>query len=324
MNDNTEYIQLKTYASNAFVMRGFLLKSAMSSITQIEEDRFSIPTYSEDKNETESVLTSTEKLMAKSIFQMEVISQMMLYIEDLIILSESFRSGTAYYKLLDQNGENKRDVGNIVDCFLRNINSFSNETFSKILGYADPASLDMEEDKQKLVEKIIQTNILEYKMRFDAIGKFSETHHPIFRRFKHACTPMVLGIPTNNKGNGFLSKFDSCTMVAIGSDAMKDSIPVPLSSGVLKGYETLIITIQMILTDLLKNHQNRLHRNLNGIMPDRAYRSNCFSDEEITAYGEMVKKFHEKHPLDNTSRSVNYPPKSVKEKIKWYLNLLNL
>ena len=203
LNDNTEYVLLRTYMDNAFTMRGILLKSAMRSITQIEEDSFSLPTHSEDENKTESVWTSKDKIIAKSIFQMEVISQMMMYVEDLIILSESFRSRTAYYELLDQKGENKREVGEIVGCFLTNMNSFSNEVFSKILGYADPSSLDIEENKQKLVERIIQTNILEYRKGFDSIGEFSKTHHPIFRRFKHACTPVVLGTHIKNKKGDF-------------------------------------------------------------------------------------------------------------------------
>ena len=321
LNNNTEYVLLRTYMDNAFVMRGILLKSAMHSITQIEEDSFSLPTYSEGENKTESVWTPKDKTIAKSIFQMEVISQMMMYVEDLIILSESFRSGTAYYELLDQNGENKREVGEIVGCFLTNMNSFSNEAFSKILGYVNPNSLDMEENKQKLVERIIQTNILEYRKGFDAIGEFSKTHHPIFRRFKHACTPVVLGMQIKNKKGNFFSKFDSYTMIATGSNALGDSIPIPLSSDVLQGYRTFITTIQMILTDLLKNHTNRIERNLDGIIPHQVYCPNYFSDEEMAAYKEIVRKFYEKYPLDSTSLHINYRPDPVGEKIKWYLNL---
>ena len=306
MNDETEYIQLKTYTDNAFTMRGILLKSAMSSIIQIDENRFSIPTYSESENETKSIRSSKDKIMYKSIFQMEVIAQIMLYVEDLIILSESFRSKTAYYKLLDQNEENKRDVGDIVDCFLKNMNSFSNETFSKIFGYVDPNRLDMEKNEQRLVEKIIQTNISKYRNGFDVIRKFSETHHPIFRRFKHACTPVALGIQINSKDNGFFSKFDSCTMVATGFNAMEDSIPIPLSSSVLQGYETLIVTIQTILTDLLENHKTCLKRNLNGVIPIKTYCPNDFSDEETMTCKEIVKKFYEKYPLDDTPRNIHY------------------
>ena len=77
----------------------------------------------------------------------------------------------------------------------------------------------------------------------------------------------------------------------------------------------------MILTDLLKNHTNRIKRNLDGIIPRQVYCPSYFSDEEMSVYKEIVRKFYEKYPLGSTSLHINYRPDPVGERIKWYLNL---
>ena len=41
-----------------------------------------------------------------------------------------------------------------------------------------------------LAKKVIQKNIAEVRRMFVQIEKFGKTHHPVFRRFKHAGAPL--------------------------------------------------------------------------------------------------------------------------------------
>lgn len=101
-----DYLLLRNYKENVLGMRGILLKISMNSIEQIENDTFPLGKFQ-----------GNEKIKLKSVFQMDIISKIMMYLEDLIIMSESFRIETPYYKLLDTSDKNKNDVGKIIKDF---------------------------------------------------------------------------------------------------------------------------------------------------------------------------------------------------------------
>ena len=98
-----EYIFLKNYHGNILLMRKLLLKTALYSIQQIEEDKFPLGTASDKGKNT-----------IKSMFQMDALSNLMMNIEDLVVLSEAFRREVFYYELLDITNENQDDVGTII------------------------------------------------------------------------------------------------------------------------------------------------------------------------------------------------------------------
>ena len=312
---------LRNYDENTFEMRGILLKIAMKSISQIEQNKFSILKFLDGDGETQ-LESSKEKTMAKSILQLEIISQIMMYVEDLIILSESFRKKISYYKLLDRI-ENEPDVGQRIKNFFTRLETFTNEDFYSILGYENPNNLDMNDDERKLVEKIVRVNIMAYRETIVEIDRFSDVHHPVFRRFKHAGAPLVPGVRLPSEKSSPLSRFDSCTMAAIGLDPLEDMVPIPLSQDVLTSYEIIITKIQKILKDLLQAHLMRIRRNLNGIIPLHAYGSNNLSNAEKEAYKKIIDEFYRKRPRDPTvPNHLNYQlSKKQLAKIDWYLKL---
>ena len=312
---------LRNYNENTFRMRGILLEIAMKLISQIEQNDFSILKFLGGCGETQSA-SSKEKTMAKSILQLEIISQIMMYVEDLIILSESFRKKIPYYKLLDRT-ESGLDVGQRIKNFFTGLETFTNEDFYSILGYENPNNLDMNDDKRKLVEKIVRLNIMAYRETIIEVDRFSDVHHPVFRRFKHAGAPLVPGARLPSGKSSPLSGFDSCTMAAIGHDPLEDMVPIPLSKDVLTGYKIIITKIQKILIDLLQAHLVCIQRNLNGIIPLKAYGSNNLSNAEEEAYEKIIDEFYRKHPRDPTvPNHLNYPlSKKQLVKIDWYLKL---
>ena len=308
-NIKNDYLLLRNYKDNIFPMRRILLKTAIESFNQIEEGKFSVEDVSEIK------------VKAKSMFQMEIISYIMLYIEDLIVLSESFRSETSYYKLLDPSDENQ-NVGKIIEGFFKDVNSFPEEEFRRIFGYMDPSQLNLKEGERKLAEKIIQKNIAEMRRVFVIIRKFGKAHHPAFRRFKHAGSPLLLGMMPEEQENTPLPGFDSYTHVSIGKDPFQETIILPLSKDVLEGYRIIIHGVQSCLPDLVTNHIACIQRNVTGILPTETYFQERLSEQEGELYKKIVDKFYEKYPLHmDDLQSFHLKPKIKKEKILWQLNL---
>ena len=305
-----DYLLLKNYNENILPMRGILLKTAINSISQIEEGKFSIGNFS-----------GTKKIKAKSMFQIEIISGIMMYIEDLIVLSESFRRRTSYYELLDLSDENQNDVGKTIERFFENVNSFSDEEFRRIFGYKDPSQLNLEEDESKLAEKVIQNNIAEMRRLFVQIGKFGKTHHPVFRRFKHAGAPLMLGMKKKQQDTP-LSGFDSYTHVLIGKDPFREIIIIPLSKDVLNGYHIIIHAIQTCLRDLVTNQIACIERNITGILPNERYFQGSFSEKENKLYNKILVEFYNKHPFHTDDlKHFLLESKAKKENILWYLDL---
>ena len=306
-----DYLLLRNYNENIRPMRGMLLKTTLNSINQIDEGKFSVENLSE-----------TAKIKAKSMFQMEIISGIMMYIEDLSVLSKSFKNGTSYYKLLDRSDENQNDVGKTIEGFFKNVNSFSADEFCRIFGYKDPNQLNLEEDESKLVEKVIQKNIAEMRRLFVQIGKFGKTHHPAFRRFKHAGAPLILGMMKEEQRNTPLSGFDSYTHVSIAKDPFQEVIVIPLSKDVLNGYYIIIHAIQTCLQDLVRNHIACIERNITGIIPNERYFQGSFSEKESELHKKIVADFYNKHPSHTDDlKQFHLKPKIKQEKISWYLDL---
>lgn len=306
------YLLLRNYAQNILPMREVLLKTAMHSIDQVDSCEFPLGRFS-----------GGEKIKVKSMFQMDVISGIMLYIEDLVVLSESFRRKILYHELLDPSGDSQSDVGKMIDGFFKSVGSFSDEEFRRILGYGDPGRMDLEDEERALVERVMQENIAELKRILAQIGEFGRTHHPAFRRFKHGGAPLIPGSEVQ-RGGGILSGFDSHTPVLEGADPFRDIIVIPLSKDVLEGYRVVIHGIKTCLDDLVKNHIICIERNLDGMIPTGSYSEDCLSGEETRLYVKIINEFYGKHPphMDDLLH-FHFESEIKREKIKWYLDLPN-
>ena len=206
--------------------------------------------------------------------------------------------------------------------FFSDMSSFSDEEFRKIFGYVDPNQLELETKERELVKTVMQKNIAEMRRAFDQIKKFSETHHPIFRRFKHAGAPLVLGAEANEQDEVF-SNFDSYTLVPVGKGSLADTVPIPLSNDVLRGYDIVIEAVQMCLEDLVTNRLECIKRNTTGILPTEYYFLERLPEEEIQIYTNIVEEFYNKHSYPNNLKHFKYNTKLNPEKIKWYIDLPN-
>lgn len=190
------------------------------------------------------------------------------------------------------------------------------------MGYVNPKQLDLEENEKKVIEKNLGKNITELKRIFHQLGDFGKTNHPVFRRFKHAGSPLVLGAVGKETESTPLSNFDSYTMVSIGLDPFENVIAIPLSKEVLEGYHIIIHGIQLLLQDMVTNHIVCIERNLKGIIPNEDYSPKDLSKEERERYVKIFENFYKNHPSNmEESTHFNFKVEAKKEDMGWYLEL---
>lgn len=299
-----EYMLLRNYQENGKTLRGFLLKMPFLSLEQIEDDKWHFK------------FNENEKLKIKSFIQIDIISKIMMYIEDLAILSESFMSQRNFYDIIN---DNSIDIGEMIRRFFEKISYISDEGIYKIMSYAPSDKLGLD-DGSTIVNKYLNSNVKELRRILKEIGNFGITNHPLFKKFKHAGTPIFCGALNTS---GFLDGFDFSNLVPVGPNALMDVIPIPYSKHVLDGYHIIIHGLQKVLGDMVENRIICIQRNLNGLIPNQRYDLTALSSEEATLLKQIINNFYELNPPKEITISESFNLTVKKEKILWYLNLPN-
>lgn len=310
-----DYLLLRNYNDNIRSMRGLSFTVAIESINHAEEGKFL----------RGNISSIEDRVKVKKAFQLEIISSIMLYIEDLVVLSEAFRRGISYYELLRLSDTGEIDLGKMIEKFFEDVGCYSDEELCKIFGYADPSRLDLEEDERELVEKVMQENIVEMKKAFAKIETFGKTHHPVFKRFKHGGAPLLFDPKVTVRGDFPLSESESFITVSTGEDPCEDVIFIPLSKDVLTGYEIVVRGIQYCLLDMVTNHIACIERNLPGIPPHEHYSRDSLSTKETDLYAKILEKFVAKYPAHMDGLlDFSFDVTVTKKQFKWYHDLPNL
>lgn len=302
-----EYLLLRNYQENNLLARGVLLRISFVALDQIDSDSWIIK------------FTDPEKARIRPMIQIDIISKVMMYIEDLAIFAESFRQGKNFYDFLDKRTPEDKELGKVIEEFFNNLESYEEKDFYRIMSYIDPIEIKIDGDCMKLLHKHLKANIDELKRIMKQIGDFGRTHHPVFRRFKHAGFPVVLDNSLQNPG--FLEGFDSTMLVSKGPDPMQDIIPIPYSKKVLDAYIIIIDGIQKILTDMVTNRIVCIERGINGIIPPQTYAPYLFNREEWLHMEKKVDEFLIKNPIKDLPKKLNFGGQVRSEDIKWYLEL---
>jgi hypothetical protein len=123
----------------------------------------------------------------REIIQIHIMAIIMMYIEDLIIFLEANASSDeSYYDLLDKKDP---DVGKRLSQFFDRLDKIKNNDYCKMLCYIDFDYMDnllLDEEKKKLLGRVIAGNISEFKKFLEELKVFRTTHLQAFRRYKHA------------------------------------------------------------------------------------------------------------------------------------------
>ena len=75
------------------------------------------------------------------------------------------------------------------------------------------------------IDEQVRSNVKELRRILKEIGNFGITNHPLFKKFKHAGTPIFCGALNTS---GFLDGFDFSNLVPVGPNALMDVISYTL------------------------------------------------------------------------------------------------
>lgn len=305
LNQNVdEYVMLRMYEEN-IVKRGFLLRIPFVTLDQIENDSWRYPISNEEKPEV------------RTMIQIEIISKIMMYIEDFAVLAQSRMWQRSYYSFLTNKSI---DLGSMVGDFIKRLDHLSYDEICKVMSYLNATGSGSYDE---LLRKHIDYHVNKMKNKLKEIKDFSsEAHHGIYKRFKHAGMPIISGCPVQFAVSDPLRQFDSFNIVSMGLDPLKDIIIVPYSSRVVHKYEIFIETLQEVLRELVSNRRIFLERDIQRMIPIQ-YNKDLFSSQEVESMKARIDHFYSNYPIKRRPSPINIDLngakyKNVLEKIHWY------
>jgi len=301
----SEYLALRNYKENGLTGRGFLIRIMKAALEQIEAEKWI------------KAISEAEKPQIRSLIQIDIISKIMMLIEDLAILAESFRQGKNFYDFLV---DEKADVGEMIGDFFASVESFSDKDIMTMLSYENPESLGIDEPSTSVLDDVIKSNVSETRRILKQIGVFGKTNHPVFKKYKHAGMPIVGGA-TQSAPTGLLGIFLSFSMVSVGADPKRDILPIPYSKDVMKGYDLVIGGIQGILMDMTTNRMACIERGISKLVPTEYYGELQLTKNQEDILKQITEQFYDKHPASHAPKQLNYESNVKMKDLQWYLEL---
>jgi hypothetical protein len=311
------YLLLENYIKSSCPARGILLKHMFKNLNEIIQNRSFV-------FEGEAISFSKEDLpVLQSIFQIDIIAKIMMYVEDLIIILEAIlKAGGDYYGLLDIDITKDRDVdvGDRIKKFFQDKDNFSMMDWRKKLSYLNPNN---ETKYSNVIAKLIELNIVAFRDFINNIQIFSETHHRIFRRYKHAGFPFKPGYRSELPYPFTSRRFDSYSMVFVGKTPLADLIPLPYADDVIESYRILVPTLQRMIRELVQNKIACIRRRVDGVMPSVSYSPpGTFTPEENSEIELAIIEYNEQYPNRAYSDIYDFPIcEGTVKNMRWYIDL---
>ncbi|MGI0074033.1 MAG: hypothetical protein ACREA3_09505 [Nitrosotalea sp.] len=299
-----EYFLLRNYQETGQNTRELSLRMCFEALEKIDSNnwfvKFEEPNLQNKKNN------------AKCLIQLEIISKIMFYIEDLAIISESLLRGTNYYELLDPADTNTDDIGKLIKNFFSKMDLLSHDELCKIMSYKIPNTSNFDKECIELLTKMINADIEETRRILKLIGIFGKEHHPVFRRYKHAGLPFIFRI-NMEQDLEFFKNFDFSSAVLVKEhEPFRDMQVIPYSEDVIEGYKIMIKDIRKFLRRIIENRIGCIQREVDWIIPTTSFSVQLFSMDEL----RKIKSKSEKYLSDN-------PPKNTSFNFNFHLNLKN-
>ena len=305
MNETTQYILLKTTREN-IIARGFLLRVDFVGLEQIENNTWS---YN---------IPDDQKPVARTYIQIDIISKIMMYIEDLVVLAESFLKGKQFYSEL--LGPSSGDLGEAIKFFFKNVDKLTDDDILKIMSWIDMLSIISNNNLNESIKKIQSYNITKVRNLLKELKDFGESNHPIYKRFKHGGMPVISPSVQLAPHTGPLSLFETYSIVSVGKDPMRDIHIIPFSVAMLERYKTLIHKIQDVLLEMTENRIACIQRQISRIFP-KSYIKEEVSSQDAKRIDEQIEEYYKNHTPLFVPNQVHFDigPFDIEKKIKWYL-----
>jgi hypothetical protein len=310
------YLLLKNYIQSSLPARSLLLKLMFRAMDEISTHKgFEI-------SGQKFKFTDQEIPVINSIIQIDIISKIMMYIEDLISLLIGMKDFDGnYYGLLDRKSRGDIDLGKRIQGFIDSVENFTPWEWKKMLSYASSDEFTLSPTAIKLIEG----NIEGFKKVFRLIRLFRDTHIQIFRRYKHAGLPFRPGYiyPLPFPRTSII--FDSYSMISMGANPLLDVVPLPYSNDVLESYRALTDILETYIWDIVENKTECLRKRINGVIPSQNYSPEIFSQEENSEIQSTLDEFDIKYPnrAYNDVYKFQITPKNTVD-MKWYIDLKSI
>jgi hypothetical protein len=311
-----DYLLLRLYKEQGFMIRGFLLKYSFETIKNIQSDNFYIK------------FNDNEKLTAMNIIQMDIVSKLIMYIEDLAIFAESFLRKKIYYDfLIDKN----TDIGELTGRFVKKIiadrNGITDKEISAIMNFTDLEKTKIFEDCIDIARKYLQANINSIRQLLRNIGEFSYATHSIYQRFKHAGMPIFPAVPfkTIIQNQSLLNRFQTVNVASIGKDPFYDITLLPFSVELLDKYEKLAAEIQSIIEGMISNKIKCIERRMPGLFPENQLAENKLNHAELSIINDKISEYNKNYEIrKDIPNEENFKLDDTKcneliENLNWYL-----
>ncbi|CAN5809603.1 hypothetical protein BH23THE1_BH23THE1_13390 [soil metagenome] len=317
-----EYHLLRNYHKNGIDTRQFLLERAFDLYEMAKAQKWEYK----------------RKIWSQCFIQLDIISKMMMYSEDIAVFSLAFLKGISFYDMLDKvtfdlddatfnsneinNGKWKiNDLGKKIKEFYDDVEYLTDEDIYKIFSYKSVEKIDrFDSDTTSLISRNMLVNAKEIKEILKAVGSFGKTNHRFYKRFKHAVFPIMVNSPINFN-ESHMKVFETFNVAILGKEPFSELYTIPLSEKVILSYNILKAGMEKILSDMVMNRFICLDKGLNGIIPRSTFDKTAFTPDEHVLLSEAYKKFDQDnksiHKQDSYISDINI----MEEDFEWYKNL---
>jgi hypothetical protein len=270
------------------------------------------------------------KIDAQCFLQIDIISRMMMYSEDIAIFSTAFQNNQLFYEILDPKKDDSMsidDLGSKIKSFYESVDNLSTEQVYKIMNYMSESEIYSTIDDLEFRELIIRnmrTSADSIKRILSLVGSFGRTHHPFFKRFKHACLPIGFN-QRNDLDWDWLSGIQIINKAFISNiHPLLDPRIIPFSDKAIQSYLMLAKPMDRVLKDMIGNRIKCMELGQSGIVPLSGFDELCFSPSERKQWNRKIKDYYKstKPVFDQDPLPANFTDNTYKqENYEWYMNL---
>lgn len=240
-----------------------------------------------NQNDNEKIGLNQKQNLA--MLQIGAISHIMMLLEDIALLCYAFQKNELnYYQYLDKKGE--EDLGKIVGEFYSECEKFENINTRKILSYVNPDKYNFKNSEDKaVIISAMRKNITTMQVFLAKVSVFYDNHIKIYRRYKHAGFPILLGMKKPEPDTFELGSYDFISYGLTSPDVPdKEMLLIPFSKKVLLSYSQLLHDIIRAFLPVIRLRLIILQQNIEGVFP---FHDDLFSERLNDKEREKLKEF---------------------------------
>lgn len=206
----------------------------------------------------------------------------------------------------------------------------TDEEISAMMNFPDMKRADIFNDCVEIIKKYLKININYIRHSLKNIGEFSSSTHSMYKRFKHACMPIMPSRPVRIviQSKSFLDQYEIINVISNGKDPLNDITLIPFSVNLFEKYKQLANDLQVILKLMICNRIICIERKMSGVFPENKLTDDRFSDHELIIIGQKINEYNNIHkkrtdiPKDLNINIGKDKYEEIRQNPTWYSNNL--